>query len=218
VLSLLQSFVLSSVSFIHFTIPFPLLPYPAFPNVSVTSTPSTVSYLSAFLQSRLISFPLFLLHPRRSCLTVNTMLKWDGIVPSSVPSRSLIWCEVGEVRGAKVNSVLCYISKYCREDVWWSGGTTPPFLISALDGGECRSASRPCRFTPGDGAASTHWVVGWVGLRAGLDAMEKRINPYPCRESNPGRAAHSLVAVPTELSRMKYHIVSRGDPHSFRMW
>jgi hypothetical protein len=30
------------------------------------------------------------------------------------------------------------------------------------------------RFTPGDRASGTHWVGGWVDLRAGLDDLEKR--------------------------------------------
>jgi hypothetical protein len=33
----------------------------------------------------------------------------------------------------------------------------PPFLTSALDGGEW-SASHPGRFTRGDGATGTHWL------------------------------------------------------------
>jgi hypothetical protein len=47
------------------------------------------------------------------------------------------------------------------------------FLISALAGGEW-SASRPGRFTPGERALGTHWLGGWVDLRAGLDDVEKR--------------------------------------------
>jgi hypothetical protein len=50
----------------------------------------------------------------------------------------------------------------------------PPFLISALDGGEC-SASRPGNFTSVDRADGTHWSGGCVGSRAGLDILEKRI-------------------------------------------
>jgi hypothetical protein len=47
------------------------------------------------------------------------------------------------------------------------------FLTSALVRGEL-SASRLCRFTPGERAPGTHWIRGWVGLTAGLDEVEKR--------------------------------------------
>jgi hypothetical protein len=43
------------------------------------------------------------------------------------------------------------------------------FLFSALDGGESLD-SRPGRFTVGVGAPGTHWIRGWVGPRASLDA------------------------------------------------
>jgi hypothetical protein len=46
-------------------------------------------------------------------------------------------------------------------------------LTSALAGGEW-SASRPGRFTPRERALGTHWIGGWVDLRAGLDDVEKR--------------------------------------------
>jgi hypothetical protein len=53
------------------------------------------------------------------------------------------------------------------------------FLTSALVGGEW-SASHSDRFTPGERAAGTHWIGGWVGLRTGLDDVEKRkISPLP---------------------------------------
>jgi hypothetical protein len=45
------------------------------------------------------------------------------------------------------------------------------FLTSALAGGEW-SVSR--RSTTGERAPGTHWIGGWVGPRAGLDAVEKR--------------------------------------------
>jgi hypothetical protein len=48
----------------------------------------------------------------------------------------------------------------------------PPFLTSALDGGEW-SASRPGRLSPGERAPGTHWAGGWMGPRAGLDIMER---------------------------------------------
>jgi hypothetical protein len=46
------------------------------------------------------------------------------------------------------------------------------FLTSALAGGEW-SASRPCRFTPGERASGTHCIGGWVRPRAGVDDIEK---------------------------------------------
>jgi hypothetical protein len=65
-----------------------------------------------------------------------------------------------------------------------TGGMAPPFLTSALDGREW-SASRLSSFTPGE--RGRRYPLGWVGLRAGLDIMEKRKISYPCRESNRGR-------------------------------
>jgi hypothetical protein len=46
-------------------------------------------------------------------------------------------------------------------------------LTLAPVGGEW-SASRPCRFTPGERAPGSPWIGGWVDPRAGLDDMEKR--------------------------------------------
>jgi hypothetical protein len=50
-------------------------------------------------------------------------------------------------------------------------------LAVALQGGEW-SASRPGRFTPGERANGTHWIGGWVGPRAGLDAVLKEKIPF----------------------------------------
>jgi hypothetical protein len=49
-------------------------------------------------------------------------------------------------------------------------------LTSSLDGGEW-SASRPSRFTRKERARGTHWIGGWVGPRAVLDAVVKRKIP-----------------------------------------
>jgi len=50
-------------------------------------------------------------------------------------------------------------------------------LTSPLDGGEW-SASRPSRFTPEERAHLTHWIGGWVGLRASPAATVKREDPF----------------------------------------
>jgi hypothetical protein len=54
-----------------------------------------------------------------------------------------------------------------------SGGIAPPFLSSALDGGEW-SASRPGRLTLGEKGPGTHRIEGCVGHRAGLLDTERR--------------------------------------------
>jgi hypothetical protein len=64
----------------------------------------------------------------------------------------------------------------------------PLFLTSALDGGSSQlhaPAALPQGKAPGN-----HWILGWMGPRAGLDAVEKRkiLNSrYPslCRLSYP---------------------------------
>jgi hypothetical protein len=60
------------------------------------------------------------------------------------------------------------------------------FLTLALAGGEW-SASLPWRFTPGERAQGTHWIGGWVDLRAGLGDLEKRkiLGPTGTRTSTP---------------------------------
>jgi hypothetical protein len=57
-------------------------------------------------------------------------------------------------------------------------------LTSALDRGE-GSASRLGRFTPGERAPGPHWIGGLVGLRACLDAMEKRKYLVPAGNRTP---------------------------------
>jgi hypothetical protein len=57
-------------------------------------------------------------------------------------------------------------------------------LTSALDGCEW-SDSGPGRFTPRERAPDTHWIGGWVCLRAVLDAVVKRKNPSTRQETNP---------------------------------
>jgi hypothetical protein len=66
------------------------------------------------------------------------------------------------------------------------------FLTSALVGGEW-STSRPGRFNSAEIARGTHWMGGWVALRAGLDDLEKRkFLTLPGLEIRPlGRPARS---------------------------
>jgi hypothetical protein len=55
----------------------------------------------------------------------------------------------------------------------------PLFLTSALDGGELPALGHG-RFTLGQRVPGTHWIRGWVGPKAGLNAVErKNLLPVP---------------------------------------
>jgi hypothetical protein len=94
----------------------------------------------------------------------------------------------------------CLINYELRyEDIWWNGGIAPQFLILIVDGAEW-SASRPC-INPEKRGPVTFCIRGWVGPRAGLDAV-KRKNIAFLAESNPqfpDRPAHIRENTPTEL-------------------
>jgi hypothetical protein len=65
--------------------------------------------------------------------------------------------------------------KYLYHAMKTYGGVTVEirvFLTSTLVGGEW-SASRPCRFIPGEKAPGSDLIEGWVDPRAGLDDMGK---------------------------------------------
>jgi hypothetical protein len=55
--------------------------------------------------------------------------------------------------------------------------------------------------------SDTHWIGGWLGLRAGLDAVKMRKkNPSSYRESNSGLPTRSPVALLSELFRIKQEL------------
>jgi hypothetical protein len=47
----------------------------------------------------------------------------------------------------------------------------------------------------------TYWIKGWVGLRIGLKVVANR-RILPCRESNPGLVAPSLLTTGTTHLRL----------------
>jgi hypothetical protein len=84
---------------------------------------------------------------------------------------------------------LCLINlALCHEDMWGSGGIAPPFLISALHGGEW-SYSRIDNFT--HRKKSPRYPLGRRTGRSHHRSRCCEVKPYSCRESNPGRPARS---------------------------
>jgi hypothetical protein len=91
----------------------------------------------------------------------------------------------------------------CHKGILGSGGIAPHILLTlALDGGEW-SASYPGHFTPRERAPGNHWIGGWVGPRAVLDALVKRKIPSPHQDSNPRTPI--LQPIAWSLYRLSYH-------------
>jgi hypothetical protein len=91
-------------------------------------------------------------------------------LPSKSFPNSLFVCHLT----VKVKYSLCLINYApCQEGVCGSGDITPPFLTSVLVE-VSRQLQVPAALLPGEGAPGTHWIGGWVGPRADLNAMDKR--------------------------------------------
>jgi hypothetical protein len=64
------------------------------------------------------------------------------------------------------------------------------------------SAPRPGRFTPGERSPGTHWIGGWVGPRAGLDDVKRKLFLPGLELRTVGRSA------PSQLLYRLWHPVS----------
>jgi hypothetical protein len=62
----------------------------------------------------------------------------------------------------------------------------------------------------------THWIRGWVGPRAGLDAGTRRKILCPCRGSNPDRPARSQTL--SELKRNYWSTILIIVRHVIMKW
>jgi hypothetical protein len=83
---------------------------------------------------------------------------------------------------SKVIPELNYlITKPWRGKAEWRYNSTILYLGTRWK----RVVSRPCRLTPGERAPSIHCTGGWMGLRTGLDFMEKIKISYPTRNPSP---------------------------------
>jgi hypothetical protein len=72
-----------------------------------------------------------------------------------------------------------------------------PYIILVLGGSEC-SALNSSHFTPSEIFSHTHWISSWMGCKACLDLVTKKIIPPYAR--NKPLASVYLVTILTELS------------------
>jgi hypothetical protein len=86
---------------------------------------------------------------------------------------SLVLVHISPIKSKIVNCPCALSQHHAMKAYWGVEVQLHAFLTLALNGGEW-SASRPGRFTPRERAPGTHWIGGWVGPKAGLDAVLKR--------------------------------------------
>jgi hypothetical protein len=98
------------------------------------------------------------------------------------------------VEGKTLNYALC------REDKWSRGGIAPPFINSALDGGE-RSATRSGRFTTAEIAPGIHEIGEGRWAPEPVWKLWRREN-LPLTGIQAWLSSPYPVAVPTELYKL----------------
>jgi hypothetical protein len=109
-------------------------------------------------------------------------------------SHRVQWCQQSYLAPSAGKGKVVHLLNYSSTMPWRHMGEWR-YSSTIFDLGTRWLASCPGRFTSGEIAPRTHWIEGWVGPRAGLDAVEKR-KILPCRELNLG------LAIPTKLSRL----------------
>jgi hypothetical protein len=69
----------------------------------------------------------------------------------------------------------------------------------------------PAVLRHGEISTGIHWIGVWVGLRAGVEIVEKRIISCPCRVPNPNLSAVQPVARP-------YIVWAIPSPTRLKLW
>jgi hypothetical protein len=121
--------------------------------------------------------------------------EWRGIhhYPIHSGTRNTIWAYVNTVC-----SLHCYTRSFLHITANWVRA-----LFCVLD--LCTrweyvvSVAPWAHFSPWEWIPSTHWIGGWVGLRAGLDTKARGKILWLCRGLNPG---HSRCSQDTKLTEL----------------
>jgi hypothetical protein len=141
--------------------------------VSPTPNPITGDQASVFISSRGRVVTHFSRLLRHAWVTVELFL-FPGLHRGNI-------CVSNKV---KIKLSLCVFDwAPHHEGVLGSGGIASRILDLGT-GWRWAVIFMPRPLCPQERAACTHWIGGWVGPRAGLDAVVKRKIRSPCRDSN----------------------------------
>jgi len=83
---------------------------------------------------------------------------------------------------------------------YWGSGDITPLILNVGTRLRWVASFTPRPLYPRCKPPGTRWIGGWVGPRAGLEAVAKRNNPYPYRKSYSGLPACTLVTIVTEIT------------------
>jgi hypothetical protein len=83
----------------------------------------------------------------------------------------------------KVKLSLCFsLTEHHRIEAYWMSGGVAPRIVSLGTRWRWLVSFTPRTLYPQGRASSTHWIGGWAGTRAGLEAVVRR--KIPSRDSN----------------------------------
>jgi hypothetical protein len=111
--------------------------------------------------------------------------------------REVKWLAADRSRWRSFMKAFCFYTGdnrnwWSHENIWGTGGITPQFLTSALDGGEWL-ALRPGRFNPGERVPGTHGTGGWW-VPEPVWTLWSTVKSFCLfHESIPGRPARSSL-------------------------
>jgi hypothetical protein len=109
----------------------------------------------------------------------------------------------------KVVPVL-FLTEHQSMEAYWRSGCIAPRILDL--GARWRWVISFTARPPG-----THWIGGWVGLRAGLDAEVKRKFPSPCWYTNPRSSSPELYHwdIPAPVQKLVHDLKWTSDIHIF---
>jgi hypothetical protein len=156
-----------------------------------------ISPLPNAVQETNVEFILFVI--KFSSVATATGHRLDG--RGSIPGRNKIFlfCTASRPALGSTQPPMQWVQEGLSLGVKWArheADHSPPANAEVKNGGTVSLLL----FTAGDEDLGAHWIGGWVGTRAGLNAVEKR-TIFLLQGIEPQPSSPQPVAIPTELSR-----------------